>query len=275
MKSYSKFGAAPLTAGLLSALVACGGGGSEVPAPEQPASVGGLWNADYTATNGNAIQGRFLITEDGRFFGLSKNLSNNCVGISYGSLSTSGSTFTGNAVGEIAQFSVGGPIPACVYPDNSTSSTATVSGSVVTRTSLTITATGTSAYGLALGTTTTTAQFDALYNAGSSLSAIGGSWTGPTGNLLTVSASGQLAAADATTGCTLSGQVSIINSAYDAYSATGTLANCYSSNSVLNGATINALLFIDNTTTPNKLLVGQVLTLTNGAKQVAVTTSTR
>ena len=168
MKSFSRFGVAALTAGLLSVLVACGGGGGDGPEQAQAASVGGVWSANFTAANGNAIQAKFLITEDGRFFGASQNLSNNCVGISYGSLGTSGSNFTGSAVGALAQASVGGSIPACVYPDGTTSSTSTVAGSVVQRSSITITATATSSSGLALGIDDDR-RFDTLYNAGSSL----------------------------------------------------------------------------------------------------------
>lgn len=278
MNSFSRFGMAALASGVLAALAACGGGGgggSGGDGAEQPASVGGLWTSNFTASNGNAIQAKFLVTQDGRFFGASQNLSNNCVGIIYGSLTTGGSNFTGSAVGALVQASVGGSIPACEYADGTTSSTATLSGSVMERSSIAITATGTSSSGLALGTSTTTAQFDALYNMDSSLSTISGSWTGSTGNVLTVGAGGQLVTTDSSTGCTLSGQVSIIDSAYNAYAATGMISNCSASSSALDGASIRALMYIDSTVIPNQLVVGQEITLTDGTKVAAVTTSTR
>ena len=276
MKTFSRSVGFVISSGSLTLLAACGGGGdSVVPVQVQAMSVGGLWTANYTATNGNLIEGKVLVAEDGRFFGASRNLTNNCVGLSYGTLTSAGSTFTGTASGAIAQVSVGGSIPACTYADGATASTSSVSGLVMERTSITITSTATTSKGLALGTQTVTGQFNPQYNLSSSLGAISGSWKGATGNAITVGAGGQLSNTDTSTACALNGQVSIINPAYNAYSATGTISNCNASNSALNGATVRTLLYIDNTATPNKLLAGQEITLTNGTKLVAVSTSTR
>jgi hypothetical protein len=275
MKTFSRSVGFVISSGSLTLLAACGGGDSVVPVQAQATSVGGVWKANYTAANGNVIEGKVLVAEDGRFFGASRNLTNNCVGLSYGTLTSAGSTFTGTASGAIAQVSVGGSIPACTYADGATASTSSVSGSVVERNSITITSTATTSKGLALGTQTVTGQFDPQYNVSSSLGAISGVWKGPTGTAFTISTSGQLAITDADTACALSGQVSIINPAYNAYSAAGTISNCNASNSALNGAAVRSLLYIDNSATPNKLVVGQEITLTNGTKLVAVSTNTR
>ena len=57
-------------------MTACGGGGggAETVPPAATASVGGLWRSSA----GN-VQGSVLVTEDGRVFGSSVNLTNNCV----------------------------------------------------------------------------------------------------------------------------------------------------------------------------------------------------
>jgi len=263
-----------LTALVLVALSACGGGG-DAGAPAAPPSVGGLWTVAYTAPNGSSVQGRVLVAEDGRFFGSSVNLTNNCVGLNYGSLSSTGNSFSGSATSAIAQFSAGASLPNCTFADGTVSATSALSGTFVQRTSLTLTSTGTTSGGLSLGTDTRTLQFDALYNIPSSLAAISGSWSGASGGVVTVSASGQLASTDAASGCVLSGQVSIINPSYNAYSATGSIAGCRGSQSSLNGAVVRSLLSLDNTAVPNRLIVGQELTLLGGAKVVVISTSTR
>jgi hypothetical protein len=279
MKKFTRGSKAALTAAAVAALAACGGGGdgsgNNGPQPAPNASVGGLWNANFTASNGVSVQARFLVAEDGRFFGTSRNLSNDCVGLSYGTLTTTGTNFTGTASGTIAQFFVGANFPACSYPDGTTVSSSTVTGSVVQRNSITITTTGTSSAGLALGTQTATAQFDPLYNVPGSLSSISGTWTGATGDLVTISASGVVASTNTATGCTLNGTVTVINPSYNAYSATGTVTGCNSANASLNNGAVKALMYLDNTATPNRLAVGQELALTNGVKIVAVSISTR
>lgn len=266
-----------LAASVLVALSACGGGGDAgaPAAPAAPPSVGGLWGVAYTAPNGISVQGRVLVAEDGRFFGSSLNLSNNCVALTYGSLSSTGNSFSGSATSAIAQFSVGASLPNCTFADGTVSATSALSGSFVQRTSLTLTSTGTTSGGLSLGTDTRTLAFDALYNVPSSLAAISGSWTGAGGGVVTVSASGQLSSTDPASGCVLSGQVSIINPSYNAYSATGGIAGCRGSSASLNGAVVRSLLSLDNTAVPNRLIVGQELTLVGGAKLVLLTTSTR
>lgn len=266
-----------LTASILLALSACGGGGAggDGGTPAVPASVGGLWGVAYTAPNGNSVEGNFLVAEDGQFFGASVNLTNNCVGLIYGSVSSSGNSFSGSATNVLAQYSTDASLPSCTFADGTVSATSVLSGTFVQRTSLTLTSTGTTLGGLSLGSDTRTLQFNALYNVPSSLAAISGSWTDPTGSIVTINASGQIASTDSASGCALSGQVSIINPSYNAYSATGSFSGCRGAASNLNGAVVRSLLLLDNTAVPNRLVVGQELTLLGGSKLVLLTTGTR
>jgi hypothetical protein len=253
-------------------MTACGGGGggAETAPPAANASVGGLWRSSA----GN-VQGSVLVTEDGRVFGSSVNLTNNCVVLTYGSVTTSGTAFTGATVGTIAQVSVGTVLPECTLPDGSQSAVSVLSGSFEPRTSMTLTSTATTSLGLPLGSSTATLRFDPLYRVPSSLAAVAGSWTGPTGNAVTISAGGVLSAFDPGSGCLLRGQVLVIDPAYNAYSVTGSISGCGASALILNGASVRALMMIDNSVTPHRLVVGQENTLLNGTKLVAVSVSTR
>jgi hypothetical protein len=255
---------------VLLAVGACGGGGGDPPATTPRPSVGGLW-----AVNTTQVQGRVLVTEDGRFFGSSVNLANNCVVLNYGSVVTNGNAFTGTATGAIATVSVGAPIADCTFPDGTLSATTSLSGSFVPQTSITVTSTATSSLGLSLGTQTSSLQFDPLYNVPSSLTAIAGTWNGPTGNTLTIGSTGAFSAIDATTGCVLSGQVSIIDTRYNAYAASGGYSSCGAAASSLNGGTVRALMLIDSTSVPTRLVIGQETTLVSGTRVVVLSTGTR
>lgn len=255
---------------LLLALGACGGGGGDAPATTPRPTAGGFW-----AVNTTQVQGRVLVTEDGRFFGSSVNLANNCVVLNYGSVTANGSAFTGTSTGAIATVSVGAPLPSCTLPDGAPYATTSLSGTFVPQTSLTVTSTSTTSLGLALGTQTSTLQFDPLYNVPSSLTAIAGTWNGPTGNTLAISSTGALSVTDAATGCVLSGQVTIIDARYNAYAASGSYSSCGATAAILNGSTVRALMMIDNTSVPTRLVIGQETTLLNGTKVVALSSGTR
>lgn len=153
-------------------LSACGGGGggsSSMP-PVVNQSVGGIWQYQGTASNGNSVKTLGLVAEDGRgvFFG--QNLTNGCADVGIGSISATGSTVSGNAQVAIVNYSFSPSInTSCAFTDGSTSATEVLTGSVVQRSSLMLSGTVTTAGGTVLPAQPgVTAMFDSLYNSGSS-----------------------------------------------------------------------------------------------------------
>jgi hypothetical protein len=282
---------------VLALLVGCGGGGVDGAgqAPSTPggetagggsappaaggvgaASIGGLWSASYGASNGSWIDSTVLITEDGRAFGFSVNRNNGCAGLTYGKLTARGATFSGSVRFAVAQWSTGGSAPACTYSDGSISGSGTVSGSVTPRTSLKVTSAGSTSAGSPLATDTRTMQFDSLYSQPSGLPFVQGTWIGPTGNsLLIAPQSGELSSVDSSTGCKLIGTVSQIDTSYNAYSMYGTISGCIAASSHINGATVSGVFIVDSRSVPNKVIIGQEITLPNGTVLIAASSATR
>lgn len=254
------------------------GGGSTPPAAGGvgAASIGGLWSASYVASNGSWIESKVLITEDGRAFGFSVNQTTGCAGLTYGKLTARGDTFSGSVRFAAAQWSTGGSVPACTYSDGSISGSGTVSGSVTPRTSLKVTLAGSTSAGSPLPTDTRTMQFDSLYSQPSGLPFVQGTWLGPTGNSLVIAPqSGELSSVDGSTGCKLIGTVSQIDTSYNAYSMYGTMSGCSAASSHINGATVSGVFLVDGRSVPNKVIIGQEITLPNGTVLIAASSATR
>jgi hypothetical protein len=265
---------------LAVALAACGGGGSSSTSTPSPVvnnqSVGGIWNSNYTASNGDQIQAVAIATEDGRYFSASKDLSNNCEELSTGTLSVSGSTVSGNVVSAVATYATSSGVnTTCTFSDGSTWATGTVSGTVVQRSTATITSTGTTGSGTALPASTVTWSFNVLYNEPSSLAKIAGNWMGATGNTLTINADGSFFVQDPVSGCVINGAASILNASYNAYAWSATYANCQGTSAVLNGQTPTGIVTIDDTVTPNQLVGGVSVTLATGQILIVVAGDTR
>jgi hypothetical protein len=245
------------------ALSACGGGGSPSanvqPPPVTNESVGGIWTTQYTVTSGantgDVIQAEGIVSESGQYFGYSKNTTNGCAGIAFGSLSVNGANVSGTENAATVRYStIPGVNTACVYPDGTTSASANVTGQVACRAMLTLTATGTTSNGNALPTETTTFDFSNLYLNASSLASIAGNYNdgGPT---MTVDGNGAIFEQDPN-GCVLSGQVSIINATYNAYAIRITFANCLGTDAVLNGQTFSGLVTLDTQVSPTAVIGG-------------------
>lgn len=302
-------------AAALSLLVGCGGGGgsssSDLPSPSNPptpapgsnsgggsasggtppstgsgsgtgspgvgvASVGGLWSASGTASNGGLVDSKVLITEDGRSFGISVNRNTGCTALTFGSLTTSGNAVSGRLMFSLASSPESSQIPACAYSDASTSASGVFSGSFIPRTSLSFAVTGSTLAGAPLPAgETQTMYFDSLYSLPSSLNSVQGSWIGATGNSVSVGTSGQWTSTDSSTGCVIAGAISIIHPAFNAYAISAFISGCNASTSQLNGAVVKGLAFLDNRATPSRLIIGQETTLTNGLVLVAATSATR
>ncbi len=257
-----------LAVAAFTSICACGGGGgggsgyggsnSSQSPPSVNQAVGGIWRTQYTAANGDSVKGMGLVAEDGRGVFFSQNLTNGCADVGIGSLSADGSTVSGNAEVAIVNFSLSPSVnTSCAFADGSTSGTEVITGTVSQRVTLTLSSTVTTANGtVEPSQSPVTATFDSLYDSGSDLSQIAGNWTGPTGNVMSIDSNGVISAHDPASGCAVSGQVTIINASYDAYSASVTYSNCTGSASILNGVTASGLMAIDTTVSPNTLYVG-------------------
>jgi hypothetical protein len=248
----------------LVTLAACGGGGgstgSGTPPPPTATtqSVGGIWTTQYTVTSGantgDVIAAEGIASETGQYFAYSKNTTNGCAELLFGQLSVSGGNVSGNADAAVVRYSTVGGTTNCAYPDGSTSAKGTLAGTVAQRTSLTLTATATTSLGAALPGEAATFTFSSLYLNPSSLATIAGNYNDG-GLTMTVDASGAIFE-QAPNGCIVSGHVSIINSAYNAYSIQLAFANCTGTSASLNGVTASGLVTLDSTTSPMTVVGG-------------------
>jgi hypothetical protein len=228
------------TLALLGLLAACGGGGYGSGMTVTNASPGGIWTGT-DSISGLAVVG--LVDEAGEFHFIRTD------GVQYvGQAMVSGNTVSANFDGYTPFGST--------FPDNSTHGMGTLSGTVQERSSLSgNTMFVTDANSTSNGTISLT--FNALYNSGSSFSAIAGNYTDPaTGDTVSVSSAGVIFSQDATTGCVVNGNVSIINAAYDAYAVSYTYGNCIGTAAVLNGVQFSGLGTLDINTNPVQAIIG-------------------
>jgi hypothetical protein len=240
---------------LLVALAACGGGGSGGGSGVTHASPGGIWQGT-DSLSGLGITG--IITESGEFHFLRQDGSQY-----FGTLTTSG-------------LSISGPLSGVVplgdfYADGSTYGTGTFSGALVERQTIRATLT----YTTALGTKSTDAlelKFNKAYTTGSSLAAITGTYLdSSTNSVVNVNSQGVIFEQQATTGCVIHGQVSLIDSSYDAYQVQYSFSSCQGSYAVLNNTTATGLGAIDTTVNPVVAYIGVVNTSANYALTAAYT----
>ncbi len=190
-------------------LVACGGGGSSSsnpPPPPSTQSVSGMWRGTATSSAfGTTTDLLGIVSESREAFFISSQ------GAQYhGSLSVSGAHVSGTVTSYA-------PV-GFVFPDGSVVTTTSVSGTVTTKSSLSATYTGGGDSGsIAL-------TYDPLYERDSSLSLIAGDWFDGAISI-SIDSLGRFSGFD-TSGCTYSGQVSIINSSFDAYKVNVTASSC-------------------------------------------------
>jgi len=243
---------------VITLLTACGGGGGSTtpPPPVTNASPGGIWNGT-DSVSGEKIIG--LITETGEFHFLRHD------GVQYfGTLSTSGNNVSGTYTGITA---VG-----TAFPDGSNYGSGTVNGTVAQRQTLN----GTTTFKTSAGNTTSgtvSLKFNPLYNSGSSLVTVAGSYLDAAHNaIVTVDTKGVISEQDPVSNCTVSGRVSIIDSRYDAYSVSYSFANCTGPYAFQNGTTATGLGTIDTTVTPAIAYIGIV---DSGARYVLTASYTK
>jgi hypothetical protein len=224
-------------------LAACGGGGSDggAPAPPPPAnqSVGGIWEG--TDSDGDTIVG--LVTEAGAFHFIDP------FGQGYGTASVS----NGNQVS--ANYTYVADL-GTTFSDGSTRATCTLTGTVVERQSLAVNSQCTSTTGNASQVSVTLA-FNALYNRDASLATIAGNYN-DLGDVLNINGAGVLFEQDASDGCVLNGQVTVVNPAYNAYQVQFTVSNCNANFAELNGTNWSGIGTLDNTVSPEEVIFGVV-----------------
>jgi hypothetical protein len=226
----------------LTVLSACGGSGTSGTngsTPTANASPGGIWTGG-DSVSGLGITG--IVDEAGNFHFIRSD------GTQYvGTAATSGNSISASFAG-FTEF-------GDQFPDGSTHGTGTLMGTIAPRSSITATTQFTTDAGT--GTSgAITLNFNALYNAGSSLSAISGNYTEPTsGDIISVGTGGALSWQDAASGCVGSGMISIINATYNAYQVQFSYGNCTGAAAVLNGVQFSGLATLDNSSSPEQALI--------------------
>ena len=233
---------------LCSALVilsACGGGGGGSPAappspPPPPAdqAIGGAW----VGTDSGGFEILALSTESGRVHWVIPDTGEQ--GFGTGSVSGTAVTFNYTYVAPLG----------FVLADGSSSATCSATGTIQERQSLAITTNCTTDLGGAFSNSASL-NYDPNYDRDSSLSVIAGNYQDG-GLVMNIAANGVMFEQDPATGCTINGQVSIIDSAFNAYDVLMTMSNCVGDAAILNGATFTGLGILDNTVIPEHLVVG-------------------
>ena len=251
---------------VIAGLSACGGGGgsgsSSDPPPPPPVnqSPGGIWMTQYTVTSGpntgDMIKAVAIVSENGDFYFAERNQNNGCADVGFGQVSVTGNSISGNANVAIVQYTtIAGVNTTCAYPDGSTSGTGTISGTISQRSSMTFTVTGSTTLGMALGSDTETWTFSSSYDTPSSLATVAGNYTDGS-NTLSINGNGAIFEQDPTTGCVINGQISTIDTQYNAYAGSFTFSNCTGTAAAANGVTFTGLATLDQTVNPAQLDFG-------------------
>ncbi|MBS0395655.1 MAG: hypothetical protein JSR54_13605 [Proteobacteria bacterium] len=263
----------------IAGLAACGDGGSSNLVPPPPnVSPGGLWTAQWTEasgpTAGDAMSLKALVTENGDFFYAGFDSTNGCAVVGFGRLAVNGSAVSGTTQNAVVTYAgAGGINTGCAYPDGSTYGSGTVSGTISERSTANITVASQTALGLALPSETHTWAYNGLYALPSSLATIAGNYADGA-NTITISANGAIYEQDPASGCVINGTVSILNATYNAYGISFTFSNCSGQSVLLNGLTANGLGYVDNTASPNQVLVALKLAI-GGQTAVIIGSLTR
>ncbi len=227
------------------AIAACGGGGGgtnsgpQSPPPVQNASPGGIWEG--TLASGEEVLG--LVTESGEFHFITDSFTQY-----FGTVSTNGNSASGQLTGYTA---VG-----FIFEDGSTRGTGTLSGTLQARSTFAATTAFTTSAGNDVANSVSL-TYNSLYDRDSSLQTLAGNFRDlTTGAIVSINSNGQAFAQNPATGCVLNGTVTIINSQYNAYEVEYTYSNCEGANAVLNGIALSGLATLDNTVSPELLIVG-------------------
>jgi len=128
--------------------------------------------------------------------------------------------------------------------DGSTFATCSAAGTIRERQSLSLTTNCTTELG-AESTVSALLAYDNLYDRDSSLATIAGIYNDFT-EILTIDANGVLFEQNSLTGCVYNGQVSIIDSNFNAYDILLDISGCGSMTDILNGSVFTGIATLDN-----------------------------
>ena len=165
-----------------------------------------------------------------------------CMALSDASLTLTGSTVSGAGY---TMPDVFGPKTTCAPEVHET-----FTGTLVPSESMQLTSKPTGGGG---SSSTINWTFDPIYFQPSALSLVAGSWTMADGTKVTVSSSGAISGQDTTTGCTITGTLSVGNTAVDVYSVTVRYTLCNgSAGTALNGVTLTGLGMLNTSVSPSQ-----------------------
>jgi hypothetical protein len=234
----SRFVAIACAALVLALAAGCGGTeeGTLVPAAT---SVGGIWQG---SDSGTGLQVTGIADEKGNFHFIRTDYSQ-FVGVLTSTNDSVSGTFDG-----FAQLGM-------TFTDTSTHGKGSLTGVLAPRSTLTLNYTFTTDLGNA-SSGTLTLTFNTLYNVSSSLATVSGNYTNPSGGAtVSISGSGAITSQDATTGCVVNGQVSLIDTHYNAYNVVYTYASCTGEAAVLNGVQFSGQATFNNGVVPMQFIV--------------------
>ncbi len=208
-----------LTGSALFLFTACGGGSSSSGTDNPPVtqeSAAGLWLGTITSDNGTIYDGFALITEDGEVrLGTQQNGA-------YVSQANGYITVNGNQASATLDIYYSVPGSTFTAVKDPSSPTLTLAGTVSTENTLS------GSYTSAYDSGTFSMSFNTLYNDDSSLAKIQGNYYNPIDGFDGyIDADGYVTGHYTSSGCDITGKISIINSAVNVYDATitGTCPN--------------------------------------------------
>jgi hypothetical protein len=238
-----------IAAGAMVLLAGCGGGGgggggdSALGSGTGPtnATPGGIWRGNESVSGLQVIG---IADEKGNFNFVRAD------GVQYvGQASVNGTSLTAD---------VDGIVPlGFVFADGSAHGTGTITGTLQARQSINSKTTFKTDFG-AVSNGTLNLAFDTLYNRASSLTTLSGNFKQSTNSnvVVTVSSNGALFSQDPVSGCVLNGSAAILNASYNAYQVQFDYASCVGSAAALNGVKFSGLATLDNTVSPEQIVVG-------------------
>jgi hypothetical protein len=225
-----------------AALAACGGsgGGESTPPINQPPvnqSLSGLWEG--VDSDGDEVFG--LVTDSGDFHLFDQ------FGQGVGTAVVS----DGDQVSATYAYAVDF---GTTFPDGSTSEACSATGTVVEGQTLMVDIDCLTDQGSAVQVSATL-TYNPLFDRSASLATIAGMYD-DAGNVLTIDSTGALFEQDATTGCTLNGQVAVIEPSHNVYAVEFAIDTCAPDPDGFNGTTWTGVAALDDTVAPEVLVIG-------------------
>ena len=228
--------ALPLLQSTLLLLAACGGGGSGGSGPDQ--AIGGAW-VGFDAIGGEVFA---LSTESGQLHWVLPATGEQ----GFGSGTVNGKKVTFN-------YTYVAPL-GFTLDDGSTYASCTAKGTIRERQSITANTSCVTGRGGSFDNSVTL-TYDPLYEVSSSLTTVAGDYD-DFGQVVSVGSDGSIFQQDANTGCTMNGQVSIVDPQYNVYRVSFSYANCQGAYAPVNGSRFSGLALYDNTMATHWIIFG-------------------